>query len=135
MKYPRHVQVSPDAPDAWWDPKSGMWFKKELGVMELKDGIDAANIVRYLRFNYLIDVTLLVNPPKKEEQMPLKFVEQTANQLLREEPKAVVEEAPVETEITVETKEKSECPYCGKEFAPKGLPNHMKSCKKNPDNQ
>jgi len=159
LKYPKYVQVSPDAPDAWWDPKSGMWFKKADGIIELKDGLDASNIVRYIRFNYLIDATSLVNPPAKEEQKTTKFVEQTPRQLLKddeakekaakeaktEEPKSEepatestqeIEEPEVEeAETKEETKDKEACPYCGKEYFPKGLPNHMKSCKKNPDNQ
>lgn len=141
MKYPKYVQVSPDAPDAWWDPKSCMWFKKEDGNIELKDGLDAANIVRYLRFNYLIDTTLLVNPVVVEAEKVQKFVEQTPKQLLKvDEPKveevteeAVAEEDKEEAEEVKDNKEA--CPYCNKEYAPKGLPNHMKSCKKNPDNQ
>lgn len=138
MKYPKYVQVSHDAPDAWWDPKSGMWFKKEAGQIELKDGIeDASNIMRYLRFNYLIDITSLVNPPVIISEKIQKFVEQTARQLLAKddalEKAALAAQASGEAvEEVKESNGKEACPYCGKEFAPKGLPNHMKSCKQKP---
>lgn len=127
MKYPRYVRVSLDAPDAWWDPKSGKWFRKVDGNILLEDGLDASNIVRYVRCNYLIDATNLVNPPVKESEKFQKFVEQTPRQLLREEPHAL--------DVVVEPKviPKETCPYCNREFAPKGLPNHIKSCKENPD--
>lgn len=136
MKYPKYVQVSPDAPDSWWDPKSEMWFKKEDGIIELKENLDASSIVRYVRFNYLIDVTSLVDVQVKEAEKFQKFVEQTPAQLLIDNEPEFIN---IVTEDIIEEKEevkdkKETCPYCSNEYAPKGLPNHMKSCKKNPDN-
>jgi hypothetical protein len=135
--YPQYVQVSPDAPDSWWDPKSGMWFRKEDKVIQLKDGLDAGNIIRYLRYNYLIDVTSLVEPPVVEAEQPQVFVEKTAKQLLKEqEQEAQIQALMENTEVQKEEKpSKIACPHCGKECVPKGLPNHIKFCKENPENQ
>lgn len=169
--YPRYVQVSPDAPDAWWDPKSGKWFRKEDGIIELEDGLNAANIIRYLRFNYLIDVTSLVNKPEPAPEPVKNLVEKTPRQLLAEDEaklaastkstkeeekdtEPVVEETAediveqnteevtrevtpdgAQEEIKEEKSDKQACPYCGKEYSGKGLHNHIKHCKENPENK
>jgi hypothetical protein len=146
MKYPKYVQVSHDAPDEWWDPKAQMWLRKSDDIIELSDDIDATNIVRYLRLNYLIDATHLKFPkiPAIEEFNP--SIEKTPNQLLAEvEDKAAklqvdgkdaeLEVVPVEDAVPEEiVKDKEICPYCGKEYSIKGIATHKKNCKKNPDN-
>jgi hypothetical protein len=130
LKYPKYVQVSYDAPDEWWDPKSGMWFRKSDGIIELKDYLDGSNIVKYVRFNYLIDVTSLAEPKEQEaEKLPL-YVEQTPAQLLQQPEKDETAIAEVEEEVK---EEKPKCPFCGKECVPKGLPNHIRFCKQNPN--
>jgi hypothetical protein len=132
MKFPKYVQVSLDAPDEWWDNKSGMWFRKADGIIELKDYIDASNIVKYIRFNYLIDATSLAEPPQEEEQKVQLFIEKTPKQLLSEVEAVEHAEEP-EVEEQEEASGKKICPYCGKELAPRGLANHMRNCKQRPN--
>lgn len=132
MKYPQYVHVSPDAPDEFWDPKNGIQFRKEDGIIELKDDLDAATINRYLRFNYIFDATLLKNPPVVETEEYVPLIEKTAQQLILESEKEAVV---AEEEVVEEPEdERPECPYCGGKYAPKGLPNHMRFCKDNPEN-
>jgi uncharacterized protein with PIN domain len=150
MKYPRYVKVSPDAPDSWWDPKAQKWFTKKGdngdGLIELVDDLDATNIVRYIRFNYLFDATHIKNPPVVAQEELKPVIEKTPNQLLKEveaEAKTVVvnEEITEEkAEVVIEEKPvakdgKEVCPYCKGEYSAKGIATHKKSCKKNPDNQ
>jgi hypothetical protein len=133
MKYPKYVHVSPDAPDQFWDPKAQMWFKKADGIIELKDGLDASNIIRYLRFNYLFDATTLKEPPVTEAEIVKPIIEKTPRQLLQEV--ELQERTPVVTEASEEPEDtRPECPYCHEHFVPKGMKNHMKFCKKNPAN-
>lgn len=144
---PKYVQVSPDAPvTEWWDPKAEFWFRKKDGIVELPEDVkDPSNIVRYLRFNYLVDATLIKNPPVKPIAEETKLVEKSANQLLGKDKlasliidgeKAELPEVKVEDAIPEEIKpEKEECPYCGKEYSLKGIVTHKKACKKNPDNK
>lgn len=125
MKYPKYVQVTPDAPDAWYDQKAKMWFRKSSGIIKLEEGIDSSNIMRYLKLNCLMDATPLVKKEKATESE--KFMGKTPAQLL------IVDES-LRIAIEEEEAKKLECPYCGKKYVPKGLPNHMKFCKKNPEN-
>lgn len=123
MKYPKYVQVSYDAPDEWWDPKSSLWFRKKDGIIELDPNINASNIIRYLRLNYLIDVTHLKEKKEKEPEKVSGVVNITPNQLLV----ADVQTLPPQDEKKV-------CPYCKKECSPRGIQTHIRYCKDNPVN-
>jgi hypothetical protein len=83
----------------WHDPRSKMNFMKDMGAIEIPEGINMLNINKYINLNYLV----VVEEDKKEE-----VVEETATnpktprQLLAEdEPKAeepTVEEPAEEVE-------------------------------------
>lgn len=152
------VRVSPLVPRGWYDPISKIWFKPELGNITIPAGTNLTNINRYIRLNYLLDVTPKQEQTPRVEVRPVEY--STPGQLLAksrkpvqkvEEPK-VVEELPeepqVETEettmveeteeevVTVEIEteqpEKIPCQYCGKLYSPRGVKSHEKACKEKP---
>lgn len=143
----------------WYDPKSKIKFLKEDGPIEIPEGADMININRYITRNYLVvldDDTVIEE--KKEEQSsltvgkilkegnyddkpkeakkeePVETKDEEPTEVEEEEPEVVEEEAS-EEEQKVNDNGKVECQFCGKEYSPRGIANHEKACKKNPDNK
>lgn len=150
MLYPRYVQVSLDAPERWFDPRSGMWFRQSDGIIELPKGLDGTNIVLYLRRNILVDMTsVMVSKEDSAESVVKPLATATPNQLLSDSPTSrsdahLTDEAferlqeTLTPRIQEETKEKGDwketCEFCGTECSPKGINTHRKYCKSNPAN-
>jgi hypothetical protein len=132
MKLPKHVMVSPDYNGGdWWDSKSKLWFKKSDGIIELPENIkDPTNIHRYIRFNYLNDMTeyVVASPPPITNMGPIVA---TANQILNQQPEIIEKVVEKVVEEVVQEDEK-ECPWCHGKFSTKGITSHKRFCKKNP---
>lgn len=150
------------AGSGWYDPKSKLDFTKSEGVIEISEDVDKSNINRYIRLNYLLKIEDGTDTVTEEEQARLTI--QTPAQLLAEDKEKMTKETIEEViqEVTEEdtskelaeeikepdeleepeeeakeavSNEKEACKFCGKKYSPKGLANHEKSCKKNPDNK
>ena len=150
--------------NGWYDPKAQMNFFKRDGVITIPDGTDLTNINRYIRLNYLVVVEDGVeekkdNPPKLVTKTPGQLLSGDKRGQEQEEvrndtePEKNVEEekeeAKIEVEEKIEVEKKPEdiketkpaksgkvpCRYCGKLYSARGIANHEKSCKKNPDNK
>jgi DNA-directed RNA polymerase subunit M/transcription elongation factor TFIIS len=142
----------------WFDPKSRIEFTKEAGVIEVPDGAKMDNINRYINRNYLVVLDdgvvveektnnngalsagkLLVNdkPKTEKKEEPVEVEEEVIE--VKEEPEETVEEEvesdEEEDEPKVNDNGKVECQYCGKEYSPRGIANHEKACKENPENK
>lgn len=138
----------------WYDPKSGIKFSKNDGPIEIPEKVDYTNINRYITRSYLVVLDDSVEIEEKKEKEATNL---TPGQILKEEnyksatpeveeeePVQVEEEKPEEIEEVVEeepeeeqiVKEngKVECEFCGKEYSPRGIANHEKACKENPEN-
>lgn len=125
--------------EGWFDPKSGMTFRKSDGEITIPEDVESFNIKRYITLNYL----LVVEDEKAEEEETLQeLVVKTPAQLLVEEEKEVqtpeTEEAfePEEEDIPTEDEEDPNiCRFCGKELKSlAGRLAHERSCKQNPEN-
>lgn len=127
----------------WYDPKSKMTFTKKDGVISVPDGVNMYNINRYINLNNLIVVE--ENKPIVEKETIINL---TPGKLLAEAIPPIIDkivEIIEETDIDSEEEsikdeeeikdEKVACQFCGKEYSPRGVAVHERSCKSNPENE
>ncbi len=132
MYVPKIVSVSPHyRGNGWTDDKTGIQFKPGDINITIPDGADITNIMKYIRFNYLLDQSHIQEISKPNLQEVVKSP--SANVLMKKDYFVPSKERLNKAEVS--DKEDNTCPYCGKEFAKKGLAPHMRFCKQNPENK